>query len=79
MSKYDPLREALLSTRGQKVHMSFDEIAALVGGLPESAYRYGVWWDNGSADRHVQARSWLRAGWLVDNVDLNAHTATFIR
>lgn len=55
--------------------MSFSEIDTLVGGLPESAYRWRPWWANDSS--HVQARAWLEAGLRVIAVDSHRRTVTF--
>lgn len=57
--------------------MSFDEIADLVGGLPNSAYRYRAWWANEHDGRHVQAKAWRGAGYVVDSVDLDGRAVTF--
>jgi hypothetical protein len=59
--------------------MSFEEIADLVGGLPNSAYRHQAWWANEREGRHVQARSWMSAGFVVSFVSIQDRSVTFIR
>jgi hypothetical protein len=70
-SKYDPLRERLVQDGGAEVRLSFAVLDRLIaGGLPPSARRWQVWWQNDGAGSHVQARSWLDAGYRVDSVEL---------
>jgi len=76
MVKYDPLHERLL--RGDAaVEMSFDEMADLVGGLPQTALTTRQWWGNDPS--HVQARAWLGAGRTVEAVDLARRRVRFSR
>ena len=46
-----------------------------------SAHKYREWWANEkSADTsHVQAKAWMAAGWLTDEVSLAEEQAVFIR
>ena len=73
--KYDPLRD-WLTTRPDGVTCSFEVIADLVGGLPETAYRRAEWWSNND-DRHVQAASWLSVGMQVVELDLSGRSVSF--
>jgi hypothetical protein len=70
--------KSLHHKRPQTVTMTFRDVAALVGGLPPTAYRLRQWWGN---DSKVQARAWRSAGWHVDEhgVDFNAQTVRFAR
>ena len=78
VAKYDPLFEHLCRAPDAPVEMTFDEIAALVDGLPPSAARYPAWWANEAAgSRHVQARAWLNAGREVERVDRAAGRVRF--
>ena len=63
MSKYSPLKEHLAG-RGEVVHMTFDEVADLVGGLPRSAYEYEAWWNNHDSS-HAHCASWNDAGYVA--------------
>jgi hypothetical protein len=57
--------------------MSFREIESLLGQpLPASAYKYPAWWANQTDGRHVEAISWMEAGFRVE-VDLGGQRATF--
>ena len=78
MGKYDALRDALRQRRPATVNLTFRQINDIVsGGLPSSAYRYQAWWSNETSGSHVQARSWLDAGYRVRQVDLTARAVTF--
>ncbi len=80
MAKYDPLASHLERVPMDQLTlvMTFAEVAAMVGGLPPSAYRIRQWWAN---DSKVESRAWRSAGWHVDakGVDLNAQTVRFAR
>lgn len=65
MAKYDPIQIHLGNAHSSLIRMTFDEIAALVGGLPKSAYVHRAWWANETVGSHVHARSWQRAGYRV--------------
>jgi hypothetical protein len=80
MAKYDPLFGFLCRAGDGPVEMSFDEIDALVGGLPASAGRQRAWWANelrADAPRHVPARAWLNAERTVERVDLAGRRVRF--
>ncbi|GAA4595874.1 hypothetical protein GCM10023107_35640 [Actinoplanes octamycinicus] len=76
--KYHPLTVALCMAAGrgqQEMDLGFDEIAALVGGLPPSA-GLRQWWAN--AD-HPQAHAWRTAGYRVQQVYLDRRRVRFSR
>jgi hypothetical protein len=73
--KYAALAEYLRGRSGGTVTVSFEDVAELVGGLPESARNHRAWWANDES--HVQGRAWLREGWQVEAVDLGAARVTF--
>ncbi|OIQ84596.1 hypothetical protein GALL_335810 [mine drainage metagenome] len=75
--KYDPLRNHLqvVADRGDVTcDLDFDQIAALVDGLPPSAYGRRQWWAN---DSKVEAQAWRSAGWHVESVSLDRHRVRF--
>ncbi|WP_421735714.1 DUF7662 domain-containing protein [Cellulomonas sp.] len=76
MAKYDPLRDHLAHIPTDAATLTFDEVADLVGGLPNSAYNLRNWWANNS---QVQALAWRAAGWHVDSVALTSRRVTFAR
>lgn len=62
MSRYAQLTSRLASTQERQITLSFAELDAIVvGGLPESAKKYGAWWAN-KASSQPHARFWLDAG-----------------
>jgi len=75
MGKYDPLREYLRHQHGE-VAMSFDQVADLVGGLPDSAYNYQVCW--GHHPTHVQSSAWCDVG-LAAHANIHRRNVTFER
>lgn len=80
VAKYDRLAELLRRQHSSDLRMTFEQLAAVVpGGLPPSAYRYRAWWANETDGRHVHARAWISAGWLVADVDLAGRVVTFGR
>ena len=78
-SKYDPLRDHLVTRHEAVVEMGFAEIDRMVdGGLPPSAYAYAAWWANERSGTHVQRRAWLDAGRRTQGVDLAGRTVRFV-
>jgi hypothetical protein len=79
VAKYDPLSQHLMQQAGQEILMTFAEVEAVIGAtLPPSAKAYPEWWANESNPRttHVQARSWLDAGFRT-TVNLSCGMVTF--
>ncbi len=77
--KYEPLRlhlTALASGDQPTVECTFAEIAALVDGLPASAYKWSAWWANNG---HPHADAWHSAGWRVDHANLDRQRVRFAR
>lgn len=79
MSKYDALKSHLQGVGRTSVTMSFEEIANLVGGLPNSAFRHQAWWANEEVGTHVQAKAWMSVGFYTERVNLSSRTVTFRR
>lgn len=78
-SRYMQLAEWLRRQKANSVSVSFDELERLLGcPLPGSARRLRVWWSNDAS--HVQAKyGWLRAGWRVEAVNMEAGVVKFRR
>ena len=76
MSRYDPLRNLLVDQPGSVFEVTFGDLDAVVGGLPNSAYQYREWWSNGDSP---QSRAWTAAGWRVDQAILTAERVRFRR
>ena len=77
MAKYDPLFERLCRAPDGPLELTFDEIDALVRGLPASARRFPSWWSNDVGGSHAQAKAWINAGREVQRVDVTAGKVTF--
>jgi len=77
--KYGPLSErlaALAESGSEVVEFDFADIAALVGGLPPSAFKRREWWGN---DSKVEAQAWRDADWHVAHVSLERERVRFER
>ncbi|MEX1263849.1 MAG: DUF6884 domain-containing protein [Actinomycetota bacterium] len=73
--KYAPLATYLAGNPAGWLDVGFDEIDALVSGLPTSAHRHRAWWANDAT--HSQAHGWLDAGWRVATVDMDQARVRF--
>ena len=77
MSKYEPLTGYLSSSGRDNIPMTFVEVENVIGDkLPRSAFEYRPWWSN-NASNHVNADSWLRAGYKTENVDMTGRKLVF--
>ncbi|WP_052261587.1 DUF7662 domain-containing protein [Leisingera sp. ANG-M1] len=84
MKKYDPLKSFLGKSinRQTNVTLSFAQIEEIISApLPESATLHRAWWSNEQNGRHVQAHSWIEAGYIVEDVcqEEGAQAVTFRR
>ena len=78
-AKYDPLRVWLSRASGERVRLSFVEIEKILGfQLPSSARALPQWWAN-TRGSHVQAASWMDAGWRTSQVDVSGEQVMFER
>jgi hypothetical protein len=78
MGKYEPLQHYLEALDDERVTLSFDSLAEIVGdSLPASAHEYASWWANDPS--HVEAKAWLDAGFESACISFVAETVTFIR
>ena len=76
-SKYQPLLEHLRRSDASEVTLTFIEIEAIMGeSLPESAHSKRAWWSNRTKGA-LQARSWMEAGFLVEDLDFEVGKVTF--
>jgi len=80
--KYTPLENYLTvlpASRGE-VRLSFEHIERMLKEeLPPSAKQHRAWWSNETEGSHVQAHSWMDAGWKVDAVNFSENWVRFIR
>ena len=83
VSKYAALRDWLRTSGRGQIRVSFDQLNDLVpGGLPPSAHKHGLWWNNESdpASTHSQSRlGWMAADYRVETVDLAQRYVIFAR
>ena len=78
VSKYRPLLQYLAKTDALFLKLSFAEIEKILGApLPQSARRYFAWWANEEDGMHVQAESWMDAGFQTEKLDFNGGTVCF--
>jgi DNA-binding transcriptional regulator YiaG len=78
-SKYQPLMAYLQRTDAPEVVLSLAEIELLLGEpLPPSAHQKRAWWSNRSKGA-LQAKAWMEAGYLVEEIDLHTGRITFRR
>ncbi len=78
--KYDALRDHLASQAEdtRQLTMTFTQIDALVGQLPQTARTRRTWWTN-TTDAGREPKAWQAAGWNVQSVDLKAGAVVFAR
>ena len=77
MSKYAPLTGYLSSSGMDYILMTFAEVEEVIGdNLPRSAFQYRPWWSNNPSN-HVNAYSWLRAGYKTADVDMAERKLAF--
>jgi hypothetical protein len=79
MAKYDALADHLADLGTDRVTLSFDEIDAVVGGLPPNAKADRTWWGNTTNRTRVQAHAWMGVGWRVERVSLTRKEVVFER
>jgi DNA-binding XRE family transcriptional regulator len=76
-SKYQPLLEYLTRLDDVEVVLTFTEIETIMGEpLPESARQKRAWWSNRSKGA-LQAKAWMNAGYLVEDLDFEAGQVVF--
>ncbi len=80
-SKYDRLADHLATSGAATTTLTFAEVEAVVGPLPQQARRTPDWWGATSAGRyfHPHAVNWRQAGYVADRPDFAAETVTFRR
>ncbi len=80
MKTYEPLYQYLKSLQADEVRMTFHEIERIIGRrLPRSAFMHQAWWANESNGSHVQARSWIDAGYEMSDLSREGSAVTFRR
>lgn len=78
MQKYCALGDYLVKQCEVSVSLTFEQVEQILGlSLPRSAYAHRAWWANTLS--HPQAKSWLRVGWKVSNVNLEKKNVIYGR
>ena len=78
MAKYDPLQRFLSAQPEDACSLTFSQIERIIGAsLPPSARRHRSWWGNDNT--HVQAQTWMGAGWMADPPRLDEEIVPFRR
>lgn len=78
-SKYQSLLDYLRRSSDREVILPFAKIEEMMAEkLPESARTKRAWWSNRSKGA-LQAKAWMDAGYLVDDVDFEAGIVTFLK
>jgi hypothetical protein len=79
-SKYARLGQHLRNTPEDRIRLPFEDVEAILGfDLPKSARTFAPWWANDDGGSHVQAQSWMQAGWRTCDVDVPGEQVTFER
>jgi len=80
-SKYDGLANHLVALGAATIILTFAEIEAIVGPLPETARRSVEWWGVtvSGRDNNAHALGWWHAGYVAERPDFTAQTVTFRR
>lgn len=77
VGSYEALREYLARRDVRRVELSFEAFEEILGRmLPPSAHNHRAWWGN-HVGAHSHARSWLEAGWEVEEVNLAGARVVF--
>lgn len=80
MSRYEPLRNRLLSLTVSSVRMKFSDIEEIIGrDLPASARKYPAWWANNDQGGKRHSKGWLHVGWRAEDLALEMEEVTFIK
>lgn len=79
MSKYEPLEQFLAASNAAEIALTFEDIERILArDLPRSAFTYREWWAN-TQGSHVQAKAWMSAGYLAEDVDMDGKRLVFRR
>jgi len=80
-SKYDRLGDHLAAIGAATITLTFAEVEAVVGPLPDTAHRSVEWWGATAFGHYSNAHAfhWRRAGYVADHLDFVGETVTFRR
>jgi hypothetical protein len=78
MTKYAPLGGYLRKQRGSEVPMTFAQIERVIGGKLPPSQHHRAWWSNNPWN-NVMTKVWLDAGFVTEQVDIEARKLVFRR
>jgi hypothetical protein len=78
MTKYAPLGDYLRKQRGSEVPMTFAQIERVIGGKLPPSQHHRAWWSNNPWN-NVMTKVWLDAGFVTEQVDIEARKLVFRR
>ena len=78
MSKYDPIERFLNAQPGDRIPVRFSDLEAVLGFNLPASKRYPAWWSNSPANNPM-TRTWLRAGYMTEQVDTTSERLVFRR
>lgn len=76
-SKYQALSRYLSTRKEDVLHMSFDDVAAIIGEIPVGARTYREFWANSFGHAHAR-HGWIWAGWKTANVNMATQELDFV-
>jgi hypothetical protein len=78
MAKYAPLGDYLRKQRTSEVPMTFAQIERIIGGKLPPSQNHRAWWSNNPWN-NVMTNVWLDAGFVTEQVDIEARKLVFRR
>lgn len=78
MSKYDPLETFLQAQPGERIPVKFSDLESILGFRLPASKQYPAWWSN-SPTNNPMTKTWLRAGYMTEQVDTAAERLVFRR
>ncbi|MDO8378126.1 hypothetical protein [Phenylobacterium sp.] len=78
MGKYDPLETFLQGQQGERVPVKFSEVEEILGFKLPASKQYPAWWSNNPSNNPM-TRTWLRAGYMTEQVDTVSGRLVFRR
>ncbi|MDO8800248.1 hypothetical protein [Phenylobacterium sp.] len=78
MGKYDPLETFLQGQHGDRVSVKFSEVERVLGFKLPASKQYPAWWSNNPSNNPM-TKTWLRAGYMTEQVDTAAERLVFRR
>ena len=78
MAKYAPLGDYLRGQRRSVVPMTFAQIERVIGGKLPRSQHHRAWWSNNPWN-NVMTKVWLDAGFVTEQVDIEARKLVFRR